>query len=193
MSVLGCGQQGECTTGRQHAWGYTRFHFGIWICVRVIGLLAGRLIEDSGLVWPNETVSEGSDCCRLASMVPTYLRLRMAESSMGSSNRPYWAVRVAHSSAGSCPACSCAGRKKNSCHHWTLLAGGSLLPASQMVRLTSPRSDWTSVAWETHWVVAMVSHWYAYSNTSFASSSVTPCTAKNYARLLIVKFSIDLL
>jgi len=29
--------------------------------VRVIGLLAGGLIEDSGLVWPNEMVSEGAD------------------------------------------------------------------------------------------------------------------------------------
>jgi len=29
--------------------------------VRVIGLLAGGPIEDSGLVWPNETVSEGAD------------------------------------------------------------------------------------------------------------------------------------
>jgi hypothetical protein len=29
--------------------------------VQVIGLLAGRPIEDSGLVWPNEMVSEGAD------------------------------------------------------------------------------------------------------------------------------------
>jgi len=29
--------------------------------VRVIGLLAGGPIEDSGLVWPNEMVSEGAD------------------------------------------------------------------------------------------------------------------------------------
>jgi hypothetical protein len=29
--------------------------------VRVIGLLAGGPIEDSGLVWPNETVSEGAN------------------------------------------------------------------------------------------------------------------------------------
>ena len=39
--------------------------------VQVIGLLAGRPIEDSGLVWPNETVSEGADWCRLASMAST--------------------------------------------------------------------------------------------------------------------------
>jgi hypothetical protein len=40
--------------------------------------------------------------------------------------------------------------------------------------------------------VAMVSHWYTYSNTSFASSSVTPCNAKNHTRSLTVKFSISL-
>jgi hypothetical protein len=39
--------------------------------VQVIGLLAGGPIEDLGLVWPNETVSEGADWCRLASMAPT--------------------------------------------------------------------------------------------------------------------------
>ena len=32
MSVLGHGRQGECATGRWHAGGYTRFHFGIRIC-----------------------------------------------------------------------------------------------------------------------------------------------------------------
>jgi hypothetical protein len=37
--------------------------------VQVIGLLAGGLIEDSGLVWPNETVSEGADWCRLVSYI----------------------------------------------------------------------------------------------------------------------------
>jgi hypothetical protein len=35
------------------------------------GLLAGGPIEDSGLVWPNETVSEGADWCRLAPMALT--------------------------------------------------------------------------------------------------------------------------
>jgi hypothetical protein len=39
--------------------------------VRVIGLLAGGLIEDLGLVWPNETVSEGADWCQLVPMAPT--------------------------------------------------------------------------------------------------------------------------
>jgi len=29
--------------------------------IRVISLLAGGPIEDSGLVWPNDTVSEGTD------------------------------------------------------------------------------------------------------------------------------------
>ena len=32
VSVLGHSRQRECATGRWHAGGYTRFHFGIWIC-----------------------------------------------------------------------------------------------------------------------------------------------------------------
>jgi len=36
----------------------------------VTALLAGSVVEDSGLVLPNKMVSEGTDWCELASRVP---------------------------------------------------------------------------------------------------------------------------
>jgi len=72
-------------------------------------------------------------------MVLTYSRLRVAESSTGSLNGPYWATRVVCSSAGSFPANSCAGHKNCGCHYWTPFPGAGL--ANCEVDFTQKRLD----------------------------------------------------